>query len=344
MEMRVLGRSGVRFSTLTLGAMAFGSMGNTDRDDCVRIIHRALDAGINVIDTADIYSAGESESIVGDALKGRRDDVVLATKSYNPMGRDPNRRGSSRRWIIQACEDSLRRLGTDHIDLYQLHRPDEDTDIEDTLLALTDLVRQGKVWMIGSSTFPAEAIVEAHWASERRGAERLRSEQPPYSVFVRGIERDVLPTCQRYGMGVIVWSPLDGGWLSGRYRTADDFTSDTRLVRMASRWGGFDPEAQANKRKLDLVNQLAPLAEETGVPLSHFATAWVLEHPDVTSAIIGPRTMERLEDSLAAADLRLSTEVLDAVDALLPPGSDVNPIDPSSAPAELAPRYRRRPR
>src|SRR5215203_19629 len=218
MELRYLGRSGVRVSALTLGAMSFGSMGNADRDDCTRIIHRALDAGINIIDTADVYSAGESEEIVGAALRGRRDDVVLATKAFNPMGRDVNRRGSSRRWIIRACEDSLRRLGVDHVDLFQLHRPDENTDIDDTLGALTDLVRQGKVRMIGSSTFPAEAIVEAQWAAERRGHEKLRSEQPPYSIFVRSIERDVLPTCQRHGMGAIVWSPLNGGWLTGKYR------------------------------------------------------------------------------------------------------------------------------
>src|SRR3954452_15609267 len=211
MELRYLGRSGIRVSALTLGAMSFGSMGNADREDCIRIIHRALDAGINVIDTADVYSAGESEEIVGAALKRRRDDVVLATKSFNPMSRDPNTRGSSRRWIVRACEDSLRRLDTDHIDLYQLHRPDENTDLDETMDALSDLVRQGKVRLVGSSTFPAEHIVEAQWTSERRGFVKLRSEQPPYSIFVRGIERDVLPTCARYGMGVLVAGRADRG-------------------------------------------------------------------------------------------------------------------------------------
>ena len=346
METRTLGKTGITVSRYCLGAMMFGANGNTDHDDCVRIIHAALDAGINFIDTADVYANGESEEIVGKALEGRRDEVVLATKFFGGMagadGDDTNRKGASRRWIVRAIEDSLRRLGVDHIDLYQQHRFDAATAPEETLSALTDLVRQGKIRSFGSSTFPAERIVEAHVVADRLGLERYRCDQPPYSLFRRGIERSVLPTCRRYGMGVIVWSPLDGGWLSGRYRTPDDFTSGTRLVRMAARWGGFDPETVANKRKLDLVNQLVPLAEEAGVPLSHFATAWVLEHPDVTSAIIGPRTMEQLDDSLAAADLRLGAEVLDAVDDLLPPGSDVNPTDPSSAPQELGARYRRR--
>jgi aryl-alcohol dehydrogenase-like predicted oxidoreductase len=333
MEKRVLGRTGVHFSTLTLGAMAFGSMGNTDREDCVRIIHRALDSGINVVDTADVYSAGESEEIVGQALKGRRDDVVLATKSYNPMGRDANRRGSSRRWIIRACENSLRRLGTDYIDLYQLHRPDANTDIEDTLSALTDLVRQGKVRMIGSSTFPAEAIVEAQWASERRALERLRSEQPPYSIFVRGIERDVLPTCERYGMGAVVWSPLNGGWLTGKYRRDTPPPAGSRFDRSArGPWGMDSPGAD---RKLDLLPALESVAKDSGTDLIGLSLAFTIAHPTVTSTIIGPRTMEQLESQLAAADLRLDDAALDRIDEIVPPGETVSRTDISYEPRQI---------
>ena len=346
MERTTLGKTGIQVSRYCLGAMMFGAWGNQDHDDCVRIIHAALDAGVNFIDTADVYSHGESEQIVAKALQGRRDEVVLATKFFGAMpgpdGSATNRQGASRRWIMRAVEDSLRRLGTDHLDLYQQHRFDPATAPEETLSALTDLVRQGKVRAIGSSTFPAERIVESHWVSERLGLERFRCDQSPYSLLRRGIERAVLPTCRRYGMGVIVWSPLAGGWLSGRYRRPEDFTDDTRVVRMASRWGGFDPEAEANRRKLDLVNRLSTLADEAGLSLAHLATAWTLEHPDVTSVIIGPRTMPQLEDSLAAADVRLDADLLDAIDDLLPPGTDVDAVDPSSAPRELDARYRRR--
>ena len=219
MELRTLGRTGVKVSPLCLGAMMFGAWGETDHDECIRIIHRALDAGINFIDTADVYSRGESERIVGKALAGgRRDHVVLATKVHGKMGDDPNQFGNTRRWITHEVENSLQRLGTDWIDLYQIHRPEPDTDIDETLGALTDLVRAGKIRSIGSSTFPPSAIVEAQWAAERRNRERFVCEQPPYSMLVRGIEADVLPTCARYGMGVLSWSPLAGGWLSGRYR------------------------------------------------------------------------------------------------------------------------------
>jgi aryl-alcohol dehydrogenase-like predicted oxidoreductase len=339
MELRTLGKTGIKVSQHCLGAMMFGPLGNPDHDDCVRIIHAALDGGINFIDTADVYSSGESEEIVGKAIKGRRDDVVLATKFFGQM---PGGQGASRRWIVRAVEDSLRRLGVDHIDLYQQHRFDADTAPEETLSALSDLVHQGKIRAFGSSTFGAERIVEAQWTADRLGLERYRCDQPPYSIFRRGIERAVLPTCRRYGMGVIVWSPLDGGWLSGRYRTAEDFTGDSRIVKLANRWGGFDPEAELNRRKLELVGHLAGLADEAGIPLAHLATAWVLEHPDVTSAIIGPRTMPQLEDSLASAEVRLSADVLDAIDQLVAPGTDVNPIDPSSAPVELGAAYRRR--
>ncbi len=346
MEFRTLGKTGITVSRHCLGAMMFGSLGNPDHDDCVRIIHAALDAGVNFIDTADVYSNGESEEIVGKAIKGRRDHVVLATKFFaamaDPNGSSTNRQGASRRWIVQEVENSLRRLGTDHIDLYQQHRFDPATAPEETLSALSDLVHQGKIRAFGSSTFAAERIVEAQWTSDRLGLERYRCDQPPYSIFRRAIERAVLPTCRRYGMGVIVWSPLDGGWLSGRYRSADDFTGDSRIVKLANRWGGFDPEAELNRRKLELVGHLARLADDAGMPLAHLATAWVLEHPDVTSAIIGPRTMEQLQDSLASADVRLGADLLDAVDELVAPGTDLNPFDPSSAPAELGASYRRR--
>ncbi|MCW2580076.1 MAG: yhdN 1 [Blastococcus sp.] len=340
MELRHLGRSGVRLSALCLGAMSFGSMGNTDRDDCIRIIHRALDAGINVIDTADVYSGGESEEIVGAALKGRRDDVVLATKSFNPMGRDANQRGSSRRWIIRACEDSLRRLDTDHVDLYQLHRPDENTDIEETLEALSDLVRQGKVRMVGSSTFPAEAIVEAQWAADRRGTVRLRSEQPPYSIFVRGIERDVLPTCQRYGMGAIVWSPLNGGWLTGKYRSDSPPPEGSRFSRVAR--GVWKLDSPGAQRKLDLLPQLEQVARDSGTDLITLSLAFTLAHPAVTSTIIGPRTMEQLDSQLAAGEVRLDDSTLDAIDAIVAPGETVSRTDISYEPQALRKRPLRR--
>ena len=271
----------------------FGDWGNKDHDESIRIIDAALDAGINFIDTADVYSRGESEEIVGKALAGgRRDRVVLATKVHFAMGDDPNERGSSRRWIVREVENSLRRLGTDWIDLYQVHRPDPSTDIDETLGALTDLVRQGKVRYIGSSTFPASQIVEAQWVAERRGRERFVCEQPPYSMLVRAIESDVLPTCRRYRMGVIPWSPLAGGWLTGRWRKGQEPPQSTRAERLPQR---YDLSLPQNQRKLDVVEQLAVLAEDAGVSLIHMAIAFVVRHSAVTAAIIGPRTMEHLE-------------------------------------------------
>jgi aryl-alcohol dehydrogenase-like predicted oxidoreductase len=325
MEHRTLGRTGTKVSPLCLGAMMFGAWGETDHDECIRIIHRALDAGINFIDTADVYSRGESEEIVGKALAGgRRDNVVLATKVHGTMGEDPNEFGNSRRWIVREVENSLRRLGTDWIDLYQIHRPEEETDIDETLGALTDLVRAGKVRYIGSSTFPASRVVEAQWVAERRVRERFVCEQPPYSILVRGIEEDVLPTCRRYGMGVIAWSPLAGGWLSGRWRKgADDLTS-RRSALIPQR---YDLSIPANQRKLEAAEALAQLAEETGISLIHLALAFVIRHPAVTAAIIGPRTMEHLESQLGAADVELSADVLDRIDAIVPPGMTVNPTD-----------------
>jgi aryl-alcohol dehydrogenase-like predicted oxidoreductase len=340
MDFRTLGRTGVKVSPLCLGAMMFGDWGNRDHDESVRIIHRALDAGINFIDTADVYSAGESEEIVGKALSGgRRDDVVLATKFHAAMGEDPNARGNSRRWIIREVENSLRRLQTDWIDLYQVHRPEPSTDIDETLGALSDLVHAGKVRMIGCSTFPASSIVESHWVSERRGRERFRSEQPPYSLLVRGIEAEVLPVVQAYGMGAIVWSPLAGGWLSGRYRVGADLPESHRATRIPQR---YDMSLEVNQRKLAAVEELAVLAESNGMSLVELAIAFVLQHPAVTAAIIGPRTMEQLESQLGAADVALSDEVLDRIDEIVPPGTNLNPADAGYVPPAVASTWRRR--
>jgi len=343
MEMRTLGRTGITVSPLCLGAMMFGAWGNPDHDESIRIIHAALDAGITFIDTADVYSQGESEEIVGKALAGgRRDGVVLATKAHGQMGTDPLARGNSRRWLTAEVENSLRRLQTDHIDLYQIHRPDPSTDIDETLGALTDLVRAGKVRYVGSSTFPAHQMVEAQWVAERRGRERFVTEQPPYSLLVRGIERDVLPVAEQYGLGVLPWSPLAGGWLTGRYRVGQDAPPSTRADRIPGRYDLSLPENQA---KLATVEALALLAEEAGMSLIHLAIAFTLEHPAVTSPIIGPRTMEQLESQLGAADVRLSADVLDRIDAIVPPGSTSSDADAGWVPPALADaRLRRRAR
>ena len=340
MELRHLGRTGVRVSPLCLGAMMFGAWGNPDHDDCVRIVHRALEAGINFVDTADVYSDGESEEIVGKALKHRRDDVVLATKVHGVMGKDPNRQGNSRRWIVQACEDSLRRLDTDWIDLYQVHRPDPEVDVDETLGALTDLVRAGKVRSIGSSTFPPSAIVEAQWTAERRGRERFVTEQPPYSILVRGVEAEVLPVCQRYGIGVIPWSPLAGGWLTGRYRQGQEAPTSHRASRIPQR---YDLALEGNRRKLEVAEALAQLAEKAGLSLIHLALAFVMRHPAVTAPIIGPRTMEQLESQLGAAEVVLDDDVLDAIDDVVPPGTTLNRTDDGWTPPSLTDaRLRRR--
>jgi len=339
MEYRPLGATGVEVSKLTLGAMMFGAWGNPDHEDGIRIIHAALDAGINVVDTADVYSAGENEEIVGKALAGRRDQVVLATKFHGRMGQGPNRSGNSRRWIVQEVEASLRRLDTDWIDIYQVHRPEPGTDIDETLGALTDLVHAGKIRYLGSSTFPAESIVEAQWVAERRGRERFRTEQPPYSLVVRGIERDVLPTCERYGMGVISWSPLAGGWLTGRYREGVELPTSTRADRIPWR---YDMSLPDNQRKLVAVEQLARLAEEAGLSLIHLGIAFVLNHPAVSSAIIGPRTMEHLESQLGAADVTLTADVLDRIDEIVFPGTNFNPHDSGYLPPSIADKAERR--
>jgi aryl-alcohol dehydrogenase-like predicted oxidoreductase len=341
MELRTLGHTGTKVSPLCLGAMMFGAWGNPDHDECVRIIHAALDAGVNFVDTADVYSAGESEEIVGKALAGgRRDNVVLATKVHAPMGDDPNMRGNSRRWITRECEASLRRLGTDWIDLYQVHRPDPSCDVDETLGVLSDLVHQGKIRALGSSTFPAEQIVEAQWVAERRGRERFVCEQPPYSIFVRAVEAAVLPICQQYRMGVIPWSPLAGGWLSGKYRRGAKSPSGGRAARIPQR---YDPSIPENQRKLDLVDDLLKLAAEAGISLVHMAVAFVLEHPAVTAAIIGPRTMDQLNGLLGAADVTLDASVLDRIDELVPPGTNLNEADAGWTPPALTdPSLRRR--
>ena len=333
MRYRTLGRTGIKVSPYALGAMMFGAIGNPDHDDSIRIIHRALDAGINFVDTADAYAHGESEENVGKALKGRRDDVVLATKLHLPMGDDPNQRGNSRRWIMTAVENSLRRLQTDHIDLYQIHRPDPDTDIEETLSALSDLIHTGKVRVIGSSTMPASDIVEAQWVAERRGLERFRTEQPTYSILNRGIETEVLPVAERYGMGTLVWSPLAKGMLTGRVRKGQQ--TDLRRATFLTSFG--------DERRLDAVEQIIPLAEKAGLPMTHLAMAFAISHPGVTSAIIGPRTMEHLDDLLAGIDVTLTDEILDRLDEIVPPGTDVGTPDQSAylPPALQRPALRR---
>ncbi|MDT5010008.1 MAG: aryl-alcohol dehydrogenase [Mycobacterium sp.] len=350
MEYRSLGRTGIQVSPLCLGAMMFGAWGDRDHESSVATIHAALDAGINFIDTADVYSQGESEVIVGKALAGgKRDGVVLATKVWGPMGvpldapmgtvADPNKRGISRRWIITEVENSLRRLNTDWIDLYQVHRPDPQTDVEETLGALTDLQRQGKIRAFGSSTFPAHQMVQAQWVSERRGLGRFVTEQPPYSLLVRGIEADVLPVAEEYGMGVLPWSPLAGGWLSGGYRRDKELPESNRRARMPGRFDMSNPD---NQRKLDVVDALGRLADDAGLPLIHLAIAFVMQHPAVTAPIIGPRTMAHLESQLGAADVKLSTDVLDQIDEIVPPGTTVSSTDQGYLPPSLTDPFLRR--
>jgi aryl-alcohol dehydrogenase-like predicted oxidoreductase len=333
MRYRNLGRTGIKVSPYALGALMFATqIGNSDPEDSIRIIHKALDAGINLVDTADAY--GDSEEVVGRALKGRRDNVVLTTKFSRPMGTDPNQQGASRRWIATAAENSLRRLQTDHIDVYQMQRPDPDTDIEETLSALTDLVRSGKIRAFGTSTMPASNLVEAHWAAERRGLERFRTEQPPYSILNRGIEREVLPVAQRYGMGILAWGPLGQGMLTGRVRRGQE-----NDVTRAQFFTAFSDE-----RRLDAVEQLIPLAEEAGLSMPHLAMAFAISHPDVTCALLGPRTMEQLDDLLAGMDIALSDDVLDRIDEIVPPGTDIGTLDQAYVPPAIqTTELRRRP-
>ncbi|MFI5956313.1 aldo/keto reductase [Cryptosporangium sp. NPDC051539] len=340
MQYRTLGRTGVQVSTLVLGAMNFGAIGRTTQDDATAIVDAALEAGINLIDTADMYSQGESEELVGRAIKGRRDDVVLATKANEPMGDERNHRGSSRRWLHTALDDSLRRLGTDHVDLYQIHRWDPRTSDEETLSALTDLQRAGKIRSFGSSTFPAYRIVQAHHAAAENSLRKYATEQPSYSILQRGIEADVLPVTQEYGMGVLAWSPLASGWLSGAVRAGQPATSH-RASLMPQR---FDTSIPANQRRMDAVEQLAKVADQAGLTMIQLALGFVTAHPGVTSAIVGPRTLDHLRGQLEAADTVLGADVLDAIDAIVAPGLDLAPHEKfATPPALLDPSLRRRP-
>ena len=338
LERRPLGRTGIHVSRFGLGAMVLGAWGNTDRQACRLIIDKALDAGINLVDTADMYADGENEEIVGEAIAQRRDDVVLCTKFHYPVGDhdDPNRRGNSRRWITRAVDHSLKRLGTDRIDVYQVHRPDPTTDIAETVAALDDLVAAGKILAWGTSTFPAEEIVSAHWAAERRGQVGPHTEQPPYSILSRGIEGDVLPTAERFGMGVLVWSPLSGGWLTGKYSRSSPPPPNSRAATDPDHFDG------GNEAKFVAVEQLAAVAAEAGISLTHMALAWCVEHPAVTTALIGPKTEAQLEDLLGAAELRLDADTLDAIDDVVAPGTDINPDDASWTPPGLDVARRRR--
>jgi aryl-alcohol dehydrogenase-like predicted oxidoreductase len=342
MRYRILGGTGIEVSAHCLGTMMFGEIGNPDHDECARILHAALDRGVNFVDTADMYSAGESEQIVGKALRGRRDDVVLATKVHFPMGEGPNRHGNSRRWIVRAVEESLQRLQTDWIDLYQVHRPDPDTDVEETLGALTDLVRAGKIRAFGCSSFPPGQIAEAYHVAKQCGLHRFRTEQPPYSLLTRGVEAELLPTCQHYGMGVLTWSPLAFGYLTGRYRKGRPVDLGTGRAGLTPE--RFDPAVPGNAAKLEAAEQFAVLAEELGVPLPQLAIAFVAAHPAVTSVILGPRTMEQLDGLLGGADLLLDDETMDRIDEIVPPGTDLYRADSAWRPRSLTdPALRRRP-
>ena len=339
MEYRPLGRTGVQVSKLCLGTMMFGAWGNTDHDASIRIIHRALDAGINFVDTADVYSAGESEEIVGKALKGRRDDVVLATKFFVPMGDDPNRGGGSRRWIIAEVENSLRRLGTDYIDLYQVHRPDADTDVDETLGALTDLVRQGKVRSIGSSSLLGRTRSSRRSGSLASGTSSGSAPSSRPTRCSRGSSSSTCcPTVRRHGMGILTYSPLAGGWLSGSW-TADSSPASPARQRLAAR---FDMALPENQRKLEAVEQLAKVADDAGLSLIELAIAFVVNHPAVTSAIIGPRTMEQLDSQLPAAGVTLDAATLDRIDEIVQPGVILNPADTSYGEHVLQSALRRR--
>lgn len=343
METRHYGQTGVSVSKFCLGTMMFGPMGNTDHDECIGMVHKALDAGINFVDTADAYSKGESEEVLGKALAGRRESVVLATKAYIPMDTDPNHQGGSRRWLIKAVEDSLRRLNTDYIDLYQLHRRDHTLDLDESLSALDQLQRDGKIRYAGMSSTPAEWIVEARHISDQRGHVRIRSEQVLYNILSRGIERDVLPACDRLGVGVMTYGPLNGGWLTGKYQRDQALPDDSRAVRLGSNQGDrWSLERDANQRKLDLIEGLRDLCDEAGLPMTHVAHAWAAEHPAVSSVIIGPRTPAQLDDALAAADLRLGADLLDAIDKLNPPGTEIDKQDTLRLEPQLSREARRR--
>ncbi len=342
MEMRAFGRTGVSVSTLSLGAMMFGPTANDDVDECVGMIRRSIDAGINTIDTSDAYSRGASEDIVGQALEGRRDDIIVATKVYFPMGSDPNQRGGSRRWIIREVENSLRRLRTDWIDIYQLHRRDPSVDLEESLEAMSDLVRSGKVRMVGMSATTPDQVVEAQWVAERRAVSRIRSEQCLYNVFNRSAERQVFPLCERFGIGVMVYGPLNGGWLTGKYRLDAPPPEGSRATRPGVFRDRFDPERRAAQHKFALLDELRSLADQAGLPLTHLAYGFAVEHPAVSTVIIGPRTPEQLDDALAAADVRLEADLLDRLDELVAPAAELDPSDTIRDEPQLTPSRRRR--
>lgn len=344
MEYRNLGRTGLKVSSFTLGTGALGSWGNTNEEECLQIVDTAIGSGINFIDTADVYSAGGSEELVGKALKGRRNEVVLATKVGMPMGMLHNQSGNSRLWIRQAVEHSLRRLQTDHIDLYQLHRPDPQTDIEETLGVLTDLVQEGKIRYFGSSTFQAWQIAEAQGISERKSLARLSTEQPPYSILNRSIELDVLEAARKYGMGVLVWSPLSGGLLTGKYSTGQAAAVDSRASRFKGNTLGqvVDPAREENRVKFEIIGKLQEIAGEAGIPLAHLALAFTQAHSSVTSTIIGPRTPGQLQDTLTGTEIRLSPDMLDAIDAIVAPGITLDPLERGWAPDWLDAASRRR--
>jgi aryl-alcohol dehydrogenase (NADP+) len=334
-EYRTLGSTGVRVSRFGLGTMVLGAWGNRDLAECARIVHQALDAGINLVDTADVYGAGENEGIVGRAIASRRDDIVLATKFHGGMGDDVNRRGNSRRWIMRAIDDSLRRLDVEHVDIYQVHRPDPSTSIDETVGALDDLVHAGKIRYWGTSTFPADEIVEARWAAHRRGATGPHTEQPPYSILCRHIEGDVLPACRRHGIGVIVWSPLSGGWLTGKYRAAGDVPDGSRAATNPDHFDGD------NAAKAAAVDRLREIARNAGLSVTHLSLAWAAEHPAVSSVLLGPRTEDQLTDLLGAAEVTLDSDTLDAIDAVVAPGTDLNTADAGWSPPGLDARQRR---
>ncbi|MET8945811.1 aldo/keto reductase [Streptomyces sp. NPDC004542] len=339
MQYRTLGRTGVQVSTLALGAMNFGRLGHTSQDDVTAVVDAALEAGINLIDTADVYSGGESEVMVGKAIAGRRDDLVVATKASLPMGDERNRQGASRRWLVTAVDDSLRRLGVDHVDLYQIHRWDPRTSDEETLSALTDLQRAGKIRYFGSSTFPAYRIVQAQWAAREHHLGRYVTEQPSYSILQRGVESHVLPVTEQYGLGVLVWSPLASGWLSGAIREGRR-AAGNRSALMPQR---FDTTIPSNRARLDAVERLAAVADEAGLTMIQLALGFVTAHPAVTGALIGPRTLEHLHTQLAAADTVLPADVLDAVDQIVAPGADLAAHEKNDTPpALLDPSLRRR--
>ncbi|EYT80827.1 aldo/keto reductase [Streptomyces sp. Tu 6176] len=331
MQYRTLGRTGVQVSTLALGAMNFGRIGRTTQEEATALVDTALDAGINLIDTADMYGTGESEEMVGRAIAGRRDDIVLATKAGLPMSEERNHRGASRRWLVTALDASLRRLGVDHVDLYQIHRWDPATGDEETLSALTDLQRAGKIRAFGSSTFPAHRIVQARWAAREHRLSGYATEQPGYSLLQRGAEAHVLPVTQEYGMGVLVWSPLASGWLSGAVRADRDLTNHRARI-LPER---FDLTVPANRARMDAVERLAKVADDAGLTMIQLALGFVTAHPAVTCALIGPRTLDHLRAQLAAADTVLPADVLDAVDGIVAPGTDLAPQEKFDTPPAL---------